>query len=75
MKRIFYNSLMFRLENLVLTLVKPLFVTFLLGNVFIILDVVEKPTYKEWCIGTAFLLIGGGAIKVGKGLQEKFINK
>lgn len=59
----------------IIIFIKPLGVTWMMGQVFIKLGLLSKPSWQEWCMGTSFLLLGGGLIKVGKGLQEKFINK
>jgi hypothetical protein len=61
------------LKHLLLTFVKPLFVTFIIGNVLIFVGVIEKPSFLQWCAGTGSLLIGGGVFKAGKYFREKFI--
>ena len=75
MKKSFKEKFIDAVQKLILTGLKPLFVTFILGNLLIIAGLIEKPSFKEWCIGTAFLLIGGGVMKVGKGYQDQFIKK
>lgn len=75
MRKPFWERFADAFQRMILTGLKPLFVTFILGNLLVLFKFIEKPSFKDWCVGTMFLLVGGGAIKAGKGMQEKFANK
>jgi hypothetical protein len=74
-KKDFFYEWKYRFQTAILKATSILFFTFLLGQLFMFLGVFDKPSYKEWCQGTMFLLIGGGLISAGKAAKEKFINK
>lgn len=57
-----------RLEKLLVTWMKPSFHAWILGNILIVTEAVEKPNFIQYCAGTGMLIAANG-------LRKLFINR
>jgi len=75
LKKDFKGKWIDKVQKTILKMTGLLFLTFIIGNLLVILGMIDTPSFKDWCQGSMYLLIGGGVVTAGKAYKEKIIDK